>query len=118
MSYGVPSIVFSEPSILPQEPNPCWPENPAYSLLTIGCRGCGAHYNGRCAPAGYKDLTINSSWRAISPVGVPEAKVRGLPIRTVISPTCARRRDRKSTRLNSSHLGISYAVFCLKKKKN
>src|SRR5471030_3530293 len=29
-------------------------------------------------------------------------------------PTCTR--DRKSTRLNSSHLGISYAVFCLKKK--
>src|SRR5258705_871792 len=28
-----------------------------------------------------------------------------------------RERDRKSTRLNSSHLGISYAVFCLKKKK-
>src|SRR6266850_6943660 len=32
--------------------------------------------------------------------------------------TCrARRADRKSTRLNSSHLVISYAVFCLKKKK-
>src|SRR5471030_3471137 len=32
---------------------------------------------------------------------------------------CAENRpvDRKSTRLNSSHLGISYAVFCLKKKK-
>src|SRR5471030_1363553 len=28
-----------------------------------------------------------------------------------------RRLDRKSTRLNSSHLGMSYAVFCLKKKK-
>src|SRR5256885_7597812 len=28
-----------------------------------------------------------------------------------------RQRDRKSTRLNSSHLVISYAVFCLKKKK-
>src|SRR5262245_63204653 len=27
------------------------------------------------------------------------------------------KRDRKSTRLNSSHLGISYAVFCLKKTK-
>src|SRR5258705_10085495 len=27
-------------------------------------------------------------------------------------------RDRKSTRLNSSHLGISYAVFCLKKKNS
>src|SRR5256885_14543300 len=29
-----------------------------------------------------------------------------------------RPQDRKSTRLNSSHLVISYAVFCLKKKKN
>src|SRR3712207_7409056 len=29
-----------------------------------------------------------------------------------------RHRDRKSTRLNSSHANISYAVFCLKKKKN
>src|SRR5699024_11319949 len=28
------------------------------------------------------------------------------------------RRDRKSTRLNSSHVSISYAVFCLKKKSN
>src|SRR5256885_6420747 len=35
----------------------------------------------------------------------------GLPA----SPTST---DRKSTRLNSSHLVISYAVFCLKKKKN
>src|SRR5437899_11926822 len=30
----------------------------------------------------------------------------------------ARDPDRKSTRLNSSHLGISYAVFCLKKKNS
>src|SRR5207302_5449205 len=29
----------------------------------------------------------------------------------------AKRKDRKSTRLNSSHVKISYAVFCLKKKK-
>src|SRR5256885_183179 len=34
------------------------------------------------------------------------------------SPSCrCPCRDRKSTRLNSSHLVISYAVFCLKKKK-
>src|SRR5438045_7415266 len=32
-------------------------------------------------------------------------------------PGSHRHGDRKSTRLNSSHLGISYAVFCLKKKK-
>src|SRR5256885_6185306 len=33
------------------------------------------------------------------------------------APRPRRFRDRKSTRLNSSHLVISYAVFCLKKKK-
>src|SRR4051794_41696175 len=33
-------------------------------------------------------------------------------------PTGIVRTDRKSTRLNSSHPSISYAVFCLKKKKN
>src|SRR3712207_9451306 len=31
---------------------------------------------------------------------------------------CAGSKDRKSTRLNSSHANISYAVFCLKKKNN
>ena len=31
---------------------------------------------------------------------------------------CVSRKDRKSTRLNSSHQIISYAVFCLKKKNN
>src|SRR3712207_6949266 len=34
-------------------------------------------------------------------------------VRTALQPS-----DRKSTRLNSSHANISYAVFCLKKKKN
>src|SRR3712207_6852071 len=33
-------------------------------------------------------------------------------------PAAGAGRDRKSTRLNSSHANISYAVFCLKKKKN
>src|SRR6266850_4598331 len=39
---------------------------------------------------------------------IPAIRTRRLPSRV---------RDRKSTRLNSSHLVISYAVFCLKKKK-
>src|SRR2546430_13430060 len=48
------------------------------------------------------------------------------PVRQVISPDTARTltrllvnvvEDRKSTRLNSSHSQISYAVFCLKKKR-
>src|SRR5258707_9893371 len=33
-------------------------------------------------------------------------------------PSVPRRRDRKSTRLNSSHANISYAVFCLQKKNH
>src|SRR5207249_6703915 len=35
-----------------------------------------------------------------------------------VSLGAGRGRDRKTTRLNSSHVSISYAVFCLKKKKN
>src|SRR5699024_11748148 len=35
-----------------------------------------------------------------------------------VSTETLEKQDRKSTRLNSSHVSISYAVFCLKKKKN
>src|SRR5690242_21298255 len=37
--------------------------------------------------------------------------------RHVPGPQVLEEKDRKSTRLNSSHMSISYAVFCLKKKK-
>src|SRR5262245_64661350 len=47
----------------------------------------------------------------------PEIKVDHSSLEPVdFSPRIINERDRKSTRLNSSHLGISYAVFCLKKK--
>src|SRR5206468_11721442 len=47
----------------------------------------------------------------------PEQRLRAL-VRAVLAPHHAEHReDRKSTRLNSSHDQISYAVFCLKKKK-
>src|SRR5256885_11950363 len=52
------------------------------------------------------------------PDGTPGAgyiTVKAGPHRDVAG---ARRADRKSTRLNSSHLVISYAVFCLQKKKD
>src|SRR5207249_10282368 len=45
---------------------------------------------------------------------------KGLGVRAALcrfSRTPSGRADRKSTRLNSSHVSISYAVFCLKKKK-
>src|SRR3712207_8972072 len=47
----------------------------------------------------------------------PRAHHRRSVLRLRTAPAVRRRRDRKSTRLNSSHANISYAVFCLKKKK-
>src|ERR1035437_10981193 len=49
------------------------------------------------------------------PILVWFARLKGYPLkRRVYGPEL----DRKSTRLNSSHANISYAVFCLKKKKH
>src|SRR5256885_12011406 len=51
-------------------------------------------------------------------IGVPSHAARALELgfdAVLINTAVAQ--DRKSTRLNSSHLVISYAVFCLKKKK-
>src|SRR5580658_5781131 len=50
--------------------------------------------------------SVPSSWNSVPGIGPAQASTRQA------------RQDRKSTRLNSSHLVISYAVFCLKKKKN
>src|SRR5256885_11129509 len=48
----------------------------------------------------------------MQPPRKPKPRPRPLKPR---QPSCSARPDRKSTRLNSSHLVISYAVFCLKK---
>src|ERR1035438_1617063 len=61
---------------------------------------CAAPAERRCHPSVYKSPRYSSALRSMHPVALR----RPAP-------------DRKSTRLNSSHLGISYAVFCLKKKK-
>src|SRR5258708_23102916 len=52
--------------------------------------------------------------RAVSPAAARPAARASFQFRVVFRLA---RRDRKSTRLNSSHQIISYAVFCLKKKK-
>src|SRR5256885_13117031 len=59
-------------------------------------------------------VEIPSQATKLSSKGLSESLVAWLGISTAPSPP----RDRKSTRLNSSHLVISYAVFCLKKKKH
>src|ERR1035438_928857 len=55
-------------------------------------------------------LAMSAAWTAAPSTGVfPATACRGMPRMMWI--------DRKSTRLNSSHLGISYAVFCLENKQ-
>src|SRR3712207_7659699 len=62
------------------------------------------------------DALAAATHRARHVAGMGELTRAGVP---VLHTGGARhlRRDRKSTRLNSSHANISYAVFCLKKKK-
>src|SRR5207249_6092043 len=52
----------------------------------------------------------------------PSARILQAPATDQVAASPSRNHpavpDRKSTRLNSSHVSISYAVFCLKKKKN
>src|SRR5256885_9532366 len=53
----------------------------------------------------------------VAACGVSLPAVRPRRVETDVRGRAHRVVDRKSTRLNSSHLVISYAVFCLKKKK-
>src|SRR5256885_12601178 len=69
------------------------------SLLSLYCSGSSS-----ASASTAKDAANHAAWRSCSD---PAA----------ISHASGWRADRKSTRLNSSHLVISYAVFCLKKKK-
>src|SRR2546429_6491224 len=66
--------------------------------------GCSTAFALSCARMSGEALT-SAHWRSSPPLTAIEDWVLG------------RARDRKSTRLNSSHGYISYAVFCLKKKK-
>src|ERR1035441_10956006 len=65
----------------------------------------------------------NNEVRGARPLKSMESRTRQWPkfgnatIARRPTRSISRSTDRKSTRLNSSHLGISYAVFCLKKKK-
>src|SRR5687768_17673619 len=77
---------------------------PYTTLFRSSARCCGVGDSARDS----SDRTARSSEssRGRSPASRPRS-----------APATSRPRDRKSTRLNSSHGYISYAVFCLKKKK-
>src|SRR3712207_4592459 len=63
-----------------------------------------------------RDAETYSTLRALL-TNLPELRSDFFAAHTVIAAFLGTRPDRKSTRLNSSHANISYAVFCLKKKK-
>src|SRR5207244_10807617 len=70
------------------------------------------------APTDIYPLSLHDALPIFEPTLLPQP-AHPMPL---LSPVCLSRRcdlfpDRKSTRLNSSHQIISYAVFCLKKKK-
>src|SRR5262245_66568871 len=66
-------------------------------------------------PTAIYTLSLHDALPILGQLGGPAGRgAAGLPRRAGRRPGGVR--DRKSTRLNSSHLGISYAVFCLKKK--
>src|SRR5207249_12018637 len=58
---------------------------------------------------GDKSVSAELAAKGIDAEEAPKSLAQALPSRLM--------KDRKSTRLNSSHVSISYAVFCLKKKK-
>src|SRR3712207_6992890 len=62
--------------------------------------------------------TLFRSLGSISPTTEPIATVSPSGTATFSVPADSAGTDRKSTRLNSSHANISYAVFCLKKTKH
>src|SRR5437899_8811479 len=75
-------------------------------------RGSGSSGNGTSAPRAPLKRAARESCENL--LGCTQEEVHS----SFHGPgTAANQTDRKSTRLNSSHLGISYAVFCLKKKK-
>src|SRR5688572_31689400 len=94
------------------------------------CHGCSFYFNHAAPPETYT-LSLHDALPICTHRRAPHLGTRGS--RGVAGSWCHRHdleldgghlrlgsghdRDRKSTRLNSSHSQISYAVFCLKKKK-
>src|SRR5256885_2154199 len=85
----------------------------SYELLRERLRSRKGHYAGEQILAGqFADLEEPADAITIDAAQSPEQIVAEIRKRLALEI------DRKSTRLNSSHLVISYAVFCLKKKKH
>src|SRR5258707_2222019 len=91
-------------------------EPPILAVPMLAVRGVATFYGAIQALHGV-DLEV-ARGEIVALIGANGAGKSTLLMTICGRPTgAADRRDRKSTRLNSSHANISYAVFCLKKKK-
>src|SRR3712207_7414749 len=87
-----------------------------YTTLFRSARGRGAEAQGAAAQAEPRLGAVLAQGRR-DEAHRREAQPHRPPARAPAQEGPRPREDRKSTRLNSSHANISYAVFCLKKKK-
>src|SRR5207253_5851904 len=109
--------LFPTPPFSGSRPSPAPPRFPYTTLFrSRRVRDRGDRERRRCRERARRDLQSKPA------VGRADAAPRGTDLRR--GRNCGGNRrdrrddeDRKSTRLNSSHVAISYAVFCLKKKK-
>src|SRR5690606_41629503 len=106
LAFAVASL-----SLLRHPPSPTLsPYTTLFRSLPAPAPGCprGGRPRADAVPAPGPELGITETARAAAASG-QHRRCRGFP---VLAP------DRKSTRLNSSYVKISYAVFCLKKKSD
>src|SRR5690606_39923238 len=96
-------------SFLPRRP----PSSTLFPYTTLFRSHRTEHSRSRAAPV--RQVGARSSKCSGAEI-LPMTRHKSRPARSSSSDTSSQ--DRKSTRLNSSHVKISYAVFCLKKKTN
>src|SRR3712207_7578293 len=97
------------------------PRSTLFPYTTLFRSESGGNWSINTGNGYYGGLQFNlGTWRAYGGTGLPSNASRETQIAIATRLRDASggrfRRDRKSTRLNSSHANISYAVFCLKKK--
>src|SRR3989449_1964380 len=136
-TLNLPQTDFPMKANLPQrEPEilACWERERLYELIQEARRGRplyvlhdgppyanGRIHIGHALNKILKDIIVKSkTMEGYQVPFVPGWDCHGLPIEHQVLKELGgkKKTDRKSTRLNSSHGYISYAVFCLKKKKN
>src|SRR5690348_17401288 len=92
-----------------------------HRLGWLGVGRMGVEMGRRLLDAGCDLAVFNRSMGKAEPLirlgAKPAGSAAELAARDIVFMTVGSSEDRKSTRLNSSHPSISYAVFCLKKKK-